>query len=575
MLYIRCILIACSLFVSCLTFASVEVRVSGVDGKAYDNVMTLLQIARLNNSESYADYRVRYLHRQAPDDIQKALRPYGYYQVEVNAQLESVESGWVASYEVVLNEPVRITKNSWIINGDASDDDVFLALLKNSDLKENQRFIHSQYEALKSRFLSLASRRGYHDAHFSRHDVEIDVDKNAANIDVIFESGQRYKFGSVTFEQDILNDDLLQRFVPFEQGEGYTSQELSNLQVALLDSGYFSQVQVSPRWNDSEEHHIPVDVKSTANYRNQYQYGVGYGTDTGARVSASLNRRWVNEDGHQFRGLTQVSQIESRVSANYIVPGKKPQSDYYRFNAEVSDKNNEGQENRLYRIGASSTVTMNQWQHEFGLSWQRDDFQIGETEGTSQFLIPRSSWTYMTADGRLNIDKGFRFDATLKAANDTLLSDANMASLKLGFKAVVPLTERVRILTRADIGATYIDNFDTLPPSLRFFGGGDHSVRGYAYEQLGPEDETGTVIGGRYLATASAEIDYRFKEHWRIALFTDIGNAMIEPNEPLKQSIGFGVRWISPIGSIRLDLAQAIDEPDKPWRLHLTLGPDL
>ena len=173
----------------------------------------------------------------------------------------------------VLNEPVRITKNSWIINGDASDDDVFLALLKNSDLKENQRFIHSQYEALKSRFLSLASRRGYHDAHFNKHDVEIDVDKNTANIDVIFESGQRYRFGSVTFEQDILNDDLLQRFVPFEQGDGYTSQELSNLQVALLDSGYFSQVQVSPRWNDSEEHHVPVDVKSTANYKNQYQYG--------------------------------------------------------------------------------------------------------------------------------------------------------------------------------------------------------------------------------------------------------------------------------------------------------------
>ena len=181
----------------------------------------------------------------------------------------------------------------------------------------------------------------------------------------------------------------------------------------------------------------------------------------------------------------------------------------------------------------------------------------------------------MSADGRLNIDKGFRFDATLKAANDAVLSDANMASLELGFKAVLPLTERFRVLTRANLGATYIEDFNALPPSLRFFAGGDHSVRGYAYEQLGPEDDTGTVIGGRYLATASAEVDYRFKENWRVALFTDIGNAMIEPNEKLKQSVGFGIRWISPIGSIRLDLAQAIDEPDKPWRLHLTLGPDL
>ena len=573
--YFRRILFCCILIFSSLAQASVEVEVSGVDGDEYANVMALLQIARLDEDKSYAAYRVRYLHRQAPEDIKKALRPYGYYQVEVNAQLETVDYGWSASYQVTLNDPVKISASRWEIQGDAADDKTFNTIIDKTDLKQEQRFIHSNYEQAKSRLLSLASQRGYHDARFVKHNVEIDVEQNTAEINVVFDSGQRYRYGKITFEQDILDDELLQRYVPFEQGEGYNTQKLSQLQVALGDSGYFSHVQVTPKWSNSGDHMVPVAVSSEPNFRNQYQYGVGYGTDTGARVSASLNRRWVNTMGHQLRGMTQLSQVESRVGANYIIPGQKPQSDYYQIRAEASDKDNEGQVNRLYRLGVSSVVAMNKWRREYGISWQRDDFEIGESSGTSQFLIPQANWNYMTADGRLNIDKGFRFDVTLKAANEALLSDADMASLELGFKAIVPITDRIRFLARAEAGATYIEEFDQLPPSLRFFAGGDNSVRGYAYEQLGPEDDTGTVIGGRYLATASAEIDYRFKENWRIALFTDIGNAMIEPNDKLKQSIGFGVRWISPIGSVRIDLAQAIDEPGTPWRLHFTLGPDL
>ncbi|MCP1340624.1 autotransporter assembly complex protein TamA [Idiomarina sp. M1R2S28] len=575
MRYFRCILFSCSLLFSGQALASVEVEVSGVEGDEYANVMALLQIARLDKDKSYADYRVRYLHRQAPADIRKALRPYGYYQVEVNAQLETVDGGWSAAYQIELNDPVQIAKNIWEIQGDAAEDKVFDNIVDNSNLKEKQRFIHSNYEQVKSRLLSLASQRGYHDARFIKHNVEIDIAENTADIEVVFDSGKRYQYGQVTFEQDILDDELLHRFVPFEPGEGYSTQELSQLQVALSDSGYFSQIQVSPDWESAEEHTVPISVSSEPNFRNQYQYGVGYGTDTGARISASLNRRWVNTQGHQLRGMTQLSEVESRVGANYIIPGQNPQSDYYQIRAEASDKNNEGQTNRLYRFGASSIVAMGKWQREYGLNWQRDDFEIGESSGTSQFLIPQASWNYLTADGRLNIDKGFRFDVTLKAANEALLSDADMASMELGFKAIVPVTDNIRFLARAEAGATYIDDFNQLPPSLRFFAGGDNSVRGYAYEQLGPEDDTGTVLGGRYLAVASAEIDYRFMENWRVALFTDIGNAMIEPNEKLKQSVGFGIRWISPIGSVRLDLAQAIDEPDKPWRLHFTLGPDL
>ena len=100
-------------------------------------------------------------------------------------------------------------------------------------------------------------------------------------------------------------------------------------------------------------------------------------------------------------------------------------------------------------------------------------------------------------------------------------------------------------------------------------------MRGFGYEELGPSDLDGNVIGGQYLATASIELDYLIKPKWRIASFLDAGNAFGTGNEAVEYSIGAGIRWLTPIGPVRLDFANAISEENKPWRIHFTIGPDL
>src|SRR5690606_2460729 len=132
-----------------------------------------------------------------------------------------------------------------------------------------------------------------------------------------------------------------------------------------------------------------------------------------------------------------------------------------------------------------------------------------------------------------------------------------------------------RIISRADAGFTEADELIELPSSVRFFAGGDNSVRGYAYESLGPTNDDGDVVGGRHLLTGSIEYDHLFLPSWSAAIFIDGGNAFdtVDTFEAL-YGYGVGIRWRSPIGPIRLDVAGPSDQRDA-FRIHVSMGPDL
>ena len=118
-------------------------------------------------------------------------------------------------------------------------------------------------------------------------------------------------------------------------------------------------------------------------------------------------------------------------------------------------------------------------------------------------------------------------------------------------------------------------SFDEIPPSLRFYAGGDYSVRGYGNKALGPTDELGNVIGGKYLVTGSIEVEARVYKNWSLAAFMDAGNAMDDLSADLAEGVGGGIRYQLPFGQLRLDIASAISEEGRPLRLHFTVGGEL
>ena len=159
---------------------------------------------------------------------------------------------------------------------------------------------------------------------------------------------------------------------------------------------------------------------------------------------------------------------------------------------------------------------------------------------------------------------------------DQVLSSVSMLQVRGGADAVQGLMPKARVLVRGDVGYIFTSEFRRLPPTMRFFTGGDRSVRGFRYEGIGARDSLGNIIGGKALVVGSVEFDYQILPSWAIAVFTDAGSADEKLSfRNLEHSVGPGIRYLSPIGPIRLDVAFALSRPRSPMRLHISLGPDI
>ena len=185
-------------------------------------------------------------------------------------------------------------------------------------------------------------------------------------------------------------------------------------------------------------------------------------------------------------------------------------------------------------------------------------------------------WTRTTADDELYPTRGAKYAVEVRGAAETLISDTSFIRATVAAHWIRALPIRSRIHLRAAFGGTWVDDFFELPPSERFFTGGDTTIRGYEFEELGPEDDAGEVIGGTYLGIMSFEYEQAVTQNWSGAAFIDAGNAFGGKGSStgIRLGIGLGIRWRSPVGPIRADLAHPIDG-NQTIRFHLRIGPDL
>lgn len=560
--------------------AILEVSYNGVEGELANNVESYLGILEYDGMPALSIFRVRFLTRRGEEEIKQALKPFGYYHTEVTSQITASDEVIAVAFNIDLGQRTTIREVAITIEGGLANDDAYVALRKRMPIQEGRPLLHSDYERSKSMLRNLAAERGYYNASFTEQKLLVELSDATATVRLTYDSGERFRFGAVSICCNHLSNAFIERYFPFAEGDYFHTRDLLDLQVALAGSDYFETVEVAPLWQQSQDKTVPVSLRVTPNQRDFYQIGPGYGTDTGARLTLGFDRRWVNDRGHRLSSLLRLSQIQSTGFVDYIIPGKNPARDQYSITGEVIDRSYEDLDSTLYRTSVRDTRHYNRWQRTYQVSYQQEDFRFGTApRETSRFLVPSAEFSYVSSNldprNRNLVDSGYRVSARLEGASNNVFSSATFVSLTLSGKAVYSFNERWRALARAEIGAMETNNFAEVSPSLRFFAGGDHSVRGYAYQQLGPTNAEGVVVGGRYLGVASAEVDYLVAPNWRIAAFSDMGNSGMEWSMAWKQTLGLGVRWLSPIGPVRLDVAQAIDEPDKPWRLHLTIGPDL
>lgn len=553
----------------------VEVSIDGVDSTIETNVRLYLSIEQQKDSELLSEVQIRRLHRRAKQEITAALEPYGYYRPQVEASLiDAGEDLWRATYRIETGAPVLIEIFEFSLDGDARDDAEFESLIKSTRLQVDRPFSHLDYESFKTALGQLAAEHGYFDAEFRQNRVELDRAANLARIYLAYDSGPRYRFGELVLNQATLEDELLRRYATFKRGDPYTLDQLLEFQQALNDTRYFRTVEISAAEPVAGINEIPIELKLTPRQRHHYKLGAGYGTDTGARASIGWQVPRVNRHGHHFDSGISVSEIGHKVFANYRIPVLNPRTDQLVFSAGEEEEQFETGPSTKRSVGVSLNHGRGNWRETLSLDYQREDFSIDNDDRTSTLLIPGVSWSRTWGQGFINVLDGLRLNLAVRAADSDLASDTDFVKYEVHLKFITSLSKRDRIIMRGGAGTIDTDDFEDIPLSLRFYAGGASSVRGYAYQSLGPADDDGEAIGAQRLLVGSVEYEHYFSDRWGLALFIDAGNAIEDFSDDLEQGAGFGWRWKSPVGPVRIDLAKSISE-DRNWRLHINIGPDL
>ncbi len=564
--------------------AKVKVEIDGVKRDLERNIRSLLSLAQ-EDDDKLDEARIRRLHAQAPEEIGVALQPFGYYKPQVRSTLEREGERWVARYTIEEGPPIKIASVDLAIVGAGEDDPGFRGIAEDFPVRRGEVLFHPDYEQGKKALVDRAAEAGYLDAKFEASEVRVDLERYRADVVMHFQTGPRYLFGDVRFEQDVLDPDLLVGFVTWKKGEPLDVNKVLELQNSLSDSPYWSRVEVVTRQEEAEGLEVPIQVNLVPAKTMRFSGGAGYGTDTGPRVSGAWELRRINRRGHRGEVAIKVSEIEQSLEASYQIPGAFPRTDVLSLNTAYARKITDTSESETGLIGAQRTQTRGGWREALSLAFQREDFTVGLDSGVSNLVVPGVSYERVRADDRIFTTRGYRLFGSLQGASASALSDSSFLQASIEGKAIRTIGARNRLIGRAQVGYTTTDEFRELPPRFRFFAGGDRSVRGYAYQGLGEPDTAGNVIGGEALLTGSLEYEFRLNdirvfnkfslEKFGLAAFYDAGNACHDFSCELEQGAGVGLRWLSPIGPIRADIAWALTDPDHAIRIHLNIGPDL
>ncbi len=598
----------------------------------------------------------------------QAARAVGFYQANFKFEKISVKKVRII---VQPNRPVTIQKNNIEFLGQDKTPAQFALIQLVPDLDVGDVLNQGIYTNTKNRITETALNFGYFDGYWLAHNLDIYLPQDLADINLKYDTGSRYKLGSVKFQmldptQELpLDLDVLSSMVPWQAGQSYNARRVNVLTQDLVNTRYFNysavdaiipdpiqqplpneEIEVNQNnralaqsvINDTdfagkietsnekqrnltfeteedqrekrnnalkkqarEDKVIPVIVTLNADKLNNLETGIGYGTDTGARLRTQYTRAIVNRRGHSFSSNFEVSQIRQAVSALYSIPYHHPLNDYINLvgGYEREERKNVAQGDNVQVetavLGADRFInnTFNNWQHSFGIRYRLDrlqakgDFDIADipdrflasNSDQQESLLFRYEISRVDANRRLNPTVGYRQVYSVEAGMNKLLTDVNMAILKAGWTGLYSFGQNdiYQVIGRANLGYIVTDDFSKVPYNLRFFTGGDQSIRGFDYKSLSPEIN-GFKVGGQALAVGSLEYNYQFKEGWRAAVFTDFGNAYnAEFNAPATAyGVGVGLIWASPVGPIRVDLASGLSSDEgHPIRLHFFIGSPL
>jgi translocation and assembly module TamA len=555
--------------------AKMEFAVSGVSDQEEANVMAYLEAGSYMLAPDATGARISKLQGRIEKDVRASLQPFGFYSPTVSSELVLQDQDWLVKVNVNPGDPTRWRTLDVQVQGAGSGEPEFQKIIAELPMTAGRQALHSQYEQTKARLRRAASDQGFLDAEFVHSELLVDTATGVADVRLVMQTGDRFHFGRLIIDQDVINDSLLARYVNIQEGDPFSTARLLIAKQTLYATDFFSTVDISADRENAVDGVVPIEISAEKGKRHRYGLGWGYGTDTGYRVSGNWTMRRINKSGHNLTFNARYSPITYTFNAAYTIPIGNPALERAVLSAGRIDEDlGDGNSNRLFG-GATFVRVRGDWQHQSALAYLDETSDLNVETRRDQYWVPSLRVLRSWSDTKIGPLRGFQILGELQASGTGLGLETNFIQANIRAKMIFPFGTRGKLLLRGQAGTTWVDDFDVLPISRRFFTGGDESVRGYRYNSISPPGVDGLALGGKHLLVGSVEYEHTVKGPWGLAVFTDTGNAFNTVADSLETSVGFGLRWQSPVGMVRIDLAQSISDKDKAPRLHVSVGPEL
>ncbi len=547
----------------------------GIDGEVLDNVN-----AHLNELPQIPAKKAPIFEREIKDKVKLAMRSYGFYhpKIELKHQID-INDNHELLVAIDPGKPLFIRNCNIQLIGEGAFYNSFQRIIANSGLKSYGLLSHGRYENLKTALRERALELGFFDAELIISRIMVYGEQNAADIEVLYDTGKRYSFGSISYV-DKETENLLkpvQTLQNFHTGDPFSSNTISNYVQSLSQTQYFRSVDVRPMVEKRHDFQVPVEIGLQKQKANLVRMGIGYSTDEDVRVMLGWDKPLLNSYGHSLSFYSRLSSVKQDAQAIYKIPRKNPNLDYYYvrlaqihtdYNDTVSDVSHAS-----FHYVANMT---GKWRRDYSLRLEYEDYKQGLEDDYSLNLMPGVLLTRQASSGGFDPHEGYKFslDATLASA---AITDNNFARFVASFKGITSPTPNTRFFYRFNQGWILGEDSSEVPPSLRFFVGGDQSIRGFSYLSHSNKSN-GYLSGGRYMSTGTLEYQFPIGiANSRMALFVDAGTACKDYSDAhWIYAPGMGYRYMSKYGTARVDFAVGIDNEndDRSFKLHFSFGPE-
>ncbi len=556
----------------------ISINIQGTPPEIQNNLINSLSLSALKTQADIQNkVHLELLYQRSTQQIQTVLKSMGYYKAVINSHLDfdAKKQTWTANYWITLGDPLRIHTIQFLINGEGQYDPVLTKLYRQSDLHPGKILNQNNYEKFKTNLLDQAVALGFFDAEISEHQIRINLSKNQADILFTLETGPRYHFGKTVFTQSgyAFEQKFLTRYLPYVIGQPYQMGLVNTLQSHLGNTEYFSNVAVTPT-PDKKTHTVDMRVDTTTQKRVKYTLGLGYGTETGPRITLGSDIRYVNARGDYLTLAVQASKIYQEVIVSYVIPGKNPVTDYTSLNAGESYTNITPYSATTTLAGLDWGTVRGSWTRTVGIheNWIHYDTPVSTTDRAA-YLLPTAELYYQKQIPGGFFTNGFNADITTTGTVKSFFSQSTFIKSVLTGRYAVGITSGTRVFFRGQAGAIGTHSITDLSPTLRFYTGGIGSVRGYTYSSLSPENDQDQLMGGRYLAVGSVNFEQRIYGKLSGLIFYDIGNSFDQIQSiDWAKGAGFGLSYQSPVGPIQFYFSHPVNVPDSRWRVDFSVG---